>query len=76
MAPCRDLVAAGRHPAGYATKDGVGLLYAGTGLREALTVLPGKRAWQVAPDRAGGCTERAVTPRLVTVEPAPPRGSC
>jgi peptidase E len=67
----RSLVADGKLPAGYATEDGVGLLYAGTELREAITILPGKHAWQVAPDGAGGYTERAIVPRLVSVPTAP-----
>jgi peptidase E len=60
----RDLVARGALPAGYATEDGTGLLYAGTDLAEAVTILPGKHAWHVAPDGAGGYTEQRITPRL------------
>ncbi len=61
----RELVASGRLPAGYATEDGVGLHYVGTELREAVSILAGKRAWRVEPDGNGGYTERAVTPRLL-----------
>jgi peptidase E len=61
----RRMVAAGALPAGYATEDGVGLHYDGTELREAVSVLPGKRAWRVAPAAAGGYTEDPVTPRLI-----------
>jgi peptidase E len=61
----RELVAAGRLAAGYATEDGVGLHYVGTGLDEAVSVLPGKRAWWVEPDGRGGYAERAVAPRLI-----------
>ncbi|HUN33863.1 MAG TPA: peptidase E [Trebonia sp.] len=61
----RDLIADGRLPAGYATEDGVGLHYVGTELREAVTVLPGKQAWHVAPDQQGGYMERAITPRVI-----------
>ena len=61
----RELVASGALPAGYATEDGVGLRYAGTELAEAVTILPGKHAWHVAPDGAGGYTERRIVPRLV-----------
>lgn len=61
----RELIAAGRLPAGYATEDGVGLLYAGTDLVEAITVLPGRRAWQVTPDGDGSYREQAIIPRLV-----------
>jgi peptidase E len=61
----RDLVAEGSLPAGYATEDGVGLHYAGTELREAVSVLPGKHAWHVAPGSRGGYTEKLLTPRLI-----------
>lgn len=61
----RELVASGRLAAGYATEDGVGLHYVGTGLHEAVSVLPGKRAWRVEPDGSGGFTEQAVAPRLI-----------
>jgi len=64
----RDQVANGQLPAGYATEDGTGLLYAGTELLEAISVLPGKQAWHVAPDANGGYTEKAITPRLVTTD--------
>jgi peptidase E len=62
----RKLVAAGKLPAGYASEDGVGLLYAGPQLAEAVTILPGKRAWHVAPDGNGGYAEQAIAPRLIT----------
>ena len=62
----RDLIAQGRLPAGYATEDGVGLHYVGTELREAVTVLPGRHAWHVAPDGNGGYTQQAITPRQIT----------
>jgi peptidase E len=61
----RGLVAAGKLPAGYATQDGTGLLYSGTELLEAVTVLPGKRAWHVTPDGRGGYAEQAIVPRLI-----------
>ena len=61
----RDLVASGRLPAGYATEDGVGLLYSGTDLIEAVAVLPGRHAWHVAPDGNGGYAEQAIVPRLI-----------
>jgi peptidase E len=62
----RDLVASGKLPAGYATEDGVGLLYAGPNLLEAVTILRGRHAWHVAPDGNGGYAERAIVPRLIT----------
>lgn len=52
-------------PAGYATEDGVGLHYVGTELREAVSVLDGKRAWWVRPAGAGHYAEDPITPRLV-----------
>ncbi|HTU74651.1 MAG TPA: peptidase E [Trebonia sp.] len=61
----RDLVAEGSLPAGYATEDGVGLHYVGTELREAVSVLPGKQAWHVAPDSRGGYRQQPVAPRLI-----------
>ena len=62
----REQVAAGKLSAGYATEDGTGLLYAGTGLLEAVTVLPGKHAWYVTPDGNGGYAEQAVVPRFIS----------
>ena len=61
----RELVASGELLAGYATEDGVGLLYAGTTLLEAVTILPGRHAWHVTPDSDGGYAEEAIVPRLV-----------
>jgi len=66
----RELVANGRLPAGYATEDGVGLVYAGVELLEAVTVLPGRNAWHVTPDGNGGHAERVIVPRLITTGPA------
>jgi peptidase E len=61
----RQLIASGKLPAGYATEDGVGLLYAGTELLEAVAVLRGRHAWYVTPDGNGRYTEQAIAPRLV-----------
>jgi peptidase E len=61
----RELVATGKLPAGYATEDGVGLLYAGTELLEAVTILPGRNAWYITPDGHGGYAEQAIVPRLI-----------
>jgi peptidase E len=61
----RELVASGKLPAGYATEDGVGLLYAGTELLEAVTILPGRHAWLITPDANGGYAEQALVPRLI-----------
>lgn len=67
----RELVANGTLPAGYATEDGTGLLYAGTELLEAVTVLPGRHAWHVTPDGSGRYAERAIVPRLITTAAGP-----
>lgn len=61
----RRLVAERVLPAGHATEDGVGLHYIGTELHEAVSIWPGKLAWWVEADGAGGCAERAITPRAI-----------
>jgi len=43
----------------------VGLHYAGAELHEAISILPGKRAWRVDPDGTGGYTEQAIVPRQI-----------
>lgn len=58
------LVADGTLPTSYATDDGVGLLYRGTELAEAVSEAPGKGAYRVA--RAGaGTVEERIEPRLL-----------
>ena len=44
----RSLIADGTLPAGYATDDGVGLLYRGTKLAEVVSEVDGKAAYHVA----------------------------
>jgi peptidase E len=61
----REMVATEQLAAGYATEDGVGLHYTGTELHEAISILPGKRAWRVDPDGTGGYTEQAIIPRQI-----------
>jgi hypothetical protein len=39
------LVSTGKLPAGYATEDGAGWLYAGTELLKAITILLDRNAW-------------------------------
>jgi peptidase E len=59
------LIAEGRLPAGYATDDGVGLLYRGTGFVEALTEVDGKRAYLVERGPDGTAVETALDPRVL-----------
>jgi peptidase E len=61
----RGLIASGALPGGYATEDGVGLHYVDGELKEAIGVLPGKRAWHVEPDGDGGFRETEIVPRLI-----------
>ena len=57
-----ELVGSGRLPAGYAADDGVGLLFNGTSLVEAVGVMPEPRAFRV--DRVGaGVEETSIRPR-------------
>jgi peptidase E len=68
-----DAVAAGEVPAGWGVDDGVGLLFRGTRLAEAVASRPGAQAYRVhAVD--GQPVEEAVEPRLLRprVHPRPP----
>jgi len=57
------LVSDGTLPPGYATDDGVGLLYRGTELVEALSEIPGKAAYRVDRAPGGGVVETPIDPR-------------
>ncbi len=57
------LIAAGTLPDGYATDDGVGVLYRGTEFVEAVTEKDGKAAYRVTRDDAGGAVETRLDPR-------------
>ncbi|MCU1604203.1 MAG: peptidase dipeptidase [Modestobacter sp.] len=57
------LVADGTLPAGYATDDGVGLVYRGTELAEAVADRPGKAAYRVWRGADGQAVETRVEPR-------------
>jgi peptidase E len=59
----RELIGAGRLPAGYATEDGVALHYVGGRLHEALAVLPDRHAWFVEPDGVGRHRQTAIPAR-------------
>jgi peptidase E len=58
------LIANGTLPGGYATDDGVGLLYRGTNMAEALTEIRGKGAYQVTSAGGQACEER-IEPRAL-----------
>ncbi len=59
------LIADGTLPAGYATDDGVGLLYRGTGFVEAVSEVRGKGAYHVERGPAGAVETRIDTRLLV-----------
>ena len=59
------LIADGTLPAGYATDDGVGLLYRGTTLVEALTEMDGKGAYHVEAAGDGTAVETRLDTRLL-----------
>jgi peptidase E len=57
------LVADGTLPAGHATDDGVGLVYLGTELAEAVADRPGKAAYRVERRDDGTAVETRIEPR-------------
>ena len=59
------LIADGTLPPGYATDDGVGLLYRGSEMVEAVTEVPGKGAYHVDRTAAGSAVETRIDPRLL-----------
>ena len=59
------LVGDGTLPTSYATDDGVGLLYEGTELVEAVADRPGAAAYRVERSGAGAVTETRIEPRLL-----------
>jgi peptidase E len=59
----QSLIADGTLPAGYATDDGVGLLYRGTDMVEALTEKDGKGAYFVERGPDGQAVETRLDPR-------------
>lgn len=58
------LIAEGALPDGYATDDGVGLVYRGTELVEAVSAVPGKGAYRVRREGDRAVEER-IEPRLL-----------
>ena len=59
------LVAEGAIPTAHATDDGVGLVYDGTELVEAVSDRPGVAAYVVERQADGGVTETRIEPRLL-----------
>jgi hypothetical protein len=59
------LVGDGTLPTSYATDDGVGLVYEGTELIEAVADRPGVAAYRVERGADGEVTETRVEPRLL-----------
>ncbi|MGR7028073.1 Type 1 glutamine amidotransferase-like domain-containing protein [Geodermatophilus sp. URMC 62] len=57
------LVADGTLPAGHATDDGVGLVYRGTAVVEAVADRPGKAAYRVERGPDGAAVETRIEPR-------------
>jgi len=60
-----ELVGSGALPDGYAVDDGVGLLFAGRDLAEAVAVLPETRAFHVERRRGNDVEEVTIRPRTV-----------
>ena len=61
----QQLIADGVLPDGYATDDGVGLLYRGTEFVEALTEVDGSAAYHVARTASGEAVETVIDPRAL-----------
>jgi len=61
----QELIGNGVLPAGYATDDGVGVLYRGTEFVEALTEKDGALAYHVQRDANGDVVETVIEPRLL-----------
>jgi peptidase E len=59
------LVGDGTLPTAYATDDGVGLIYRGTELSEAVAELDGKAAYLVQRGEDGQAHERRIEPRRI-----------
>ena len=59
------LVGEGRLPTAYATDDGVGLVYRGTHMAEAVAVQEGKAAYLVERGEDGRARETRIAPRLL-----------
>jgi len=62
----QQLVAQGSLPSAYATDDGVGLIYRGTEMTEAVSQVEGKLAFLVERGQDGLAHETVITPRLLS----------
>jgi peptidase E len=60
----QQLIGSGELPAGYATDDGVGIVYRGTEFAEAVTEVRGKGAYYVVRD-GGQAVEERIDPRVL-----------
>jgi peptidase E len=60
----QQLIASGMLPAGYATDDGVGIVYHGADFAGAVSEIPGKGAYHVVRD-GGQAVEERVEPRVL-----------
>jgi peptidase E len=61
----QELVGSGRLPDGYAADDGVGLLFEGRELGEAVASLPGSSAFRVERRRGRDVDEISIRPRII-----------
>ncbi|MGC4894073.1 Type 1 glutamine amidotransferase-like domain-containing protein [Micromonospora sp. DT31] len=64
-----ELVGNGTLPTSHCTDDGVGLVYRGTRLVEAVADRPGVAAYELVRDEDGTVRETRIEPRLLTAEP-------
>ena len=68
-----EAVASSTIPPGFGVDDGVGLLFAGTKLVEAVSSRPDARAYFVTPSATGGAVESALVPRFLGAADNPDR---
>ena len=60
-----EVIASGQLPDGYAADDGVGLLFEGRELREAVASLPGSSAFRVTRGRGNNVDEEQIRPKVI-----------
>jgi len=60
-----EVIGSGQLPDGYAADDGVGLLFEGRELREAVASLPGSSAFRVSRGRGNNVDEEAIRPKVI-----------